>query len=104
MFKFFIQSTALTLPEPVKKAKHEESPTSDLAEESGSDSSTQSSRHSPVVSVESPPNVAVMEETRSLEKFTSNNTTKHYNTSTASKEKHHYSVPYDPQVSSTNKF
>ncbi|KAL0266758.1 UNVERIFIED_CONTAM: hypothetical protein PYX00_009210 [Menopon gallinae] len=86
----------LTLPETVKKVKHEESPTSDLAEETGSDSSTQSSRHSPAVPVESPTPVAMMEDSRPLEKFASNNSSKQY--ITATKEKHHYSVPYDPQL------
>lgn len=87
----------MTLTDPVKK-KHEESPTSDLAEDTASDSSIQSSRHSPIVPVESPPAVTAMEEPRSIEKMQSTNGSKYYTNPASVKEKHHYSVPYDPQV------
>ncbi|KAK6621170.1 hypothetical protein RUM43_011476 [Polyplax serrata] len=93
-----LKSKPLTLTDPVKK-KHEESPTSDLSEDTGSDPSIHSSRQSPIcVRAESPPTVAVMEETRTGDKIQSSNGPKYYTNPTPVKEKHHYSVPYDPQL------
>lgn len=85
--------------DPIKK-DHEESPTSDLAEETGSDSSTHSSRHSPFIPVELSSSVSLMEDSRSVEKVQYGNGPKYYTNShnTPMKDKHHYSVPYDPQV------
>jgi len=76
---------------------NEESPTSDLTEETESEASTTHS-HSSRASPQSPP--AVLMDGPSVSMVEETRTEKYAARQYSGKDKHHYSVPYDPQVRS----